>query len=780
MRYEFVCKAVVSLIPRASVLGLAALLVVGAGAQDKKHITNKPGESAPQQGKVKDNYIIHQSFDLGGHMNFLNGSLPMYDTLVNVHTGPRILNHTLEMHSTDGAKHLLFDTLYSGSTGYGGDPNSFSTLRASKGKAYDLVGSFRRDRQYFDYNLWGNPLVPGGAAAPVSNGYTFGQVMDSPHLFNTVRRNTDLTLTILPVSRISFRAGWNLNEMKGPSFSSIHIGADALLSQNWRNTTSSWIGGVDFKPNQQTTITFEEFLTAYKGDTQYGLTGLNMQLPNGTPTTIGFDIVAKPAATGKGTNCGVAPAVLNSGTNPPTANPCVNDYTAYTRTNPIRTMFPTESFRFQTSAISNVQMTGRVLYSDSTMNMHHYNEYFAGLESRVTTPAPAGAKIWCNTSAGVKVDCHQTALVTGEGRAHRNNSSIDFGMVWKVSESVTVSEQFDINNWRQPATAAFLTTDTYGASAIAPAAVTLTDALEYTSLLSQKTRSNTIVADWEAKPWLQVSAGWRLHYRSLRRRTDEEYSVGITTNSFLADAVVRPTKEWRITGGLEIGSATDAYVQTNARQFERYSLRTTYKPRAWATLSGVFNDTERKNDAELVNYKASNRAIAGTASLAPSETIGVDLNYGYIDAFSRVNDCFIATSQPSGTTPYPVGLACGNGTNTATTTNVWLGNSYYDAPTQYGSVAIVYSPIRAVRAGFGYRINDVQGTTQLLHPLQVPGSLRSRYQTPFANLGYKFSPSWTVNADYNYYGYGEDSPVGPTAPRNFHSNMVTMGMHYQF
>ncbi len=49
---------------------------------------------APAQdpnGTVKDGYAIHQSIDLGGHIADYSGSGAMYDTLVNLQSGPRIL-----------------------------------------------------------------------------------------------------------------------------------------------------------------------------------------------------------------------------------------------------------------------------------------------------------------------------------------------------------------------------------------------------------------------------------------------------------------------------------------------------------------------------------------------------------------------------------------------------------------------------------------------------------------------------------------------------------------
>ena len=54
----------------------------------------------------------------------MTGSGDMYDTLVNLQTGPRILDQTLSMQSVDH-QGLLFDNLYLNSLGWGGDPNNY-------------------------------------------------------------------------------------------------------------------------------------------------------------------------------------------------------------------------------------------------------------------------------------------------------------------------------------------------------------------------------------------------------------------------------------------------------------------------------------------------------------------------------------------------------------------------------------------------------------------------------------------------------------------------------
>ena len=57
-------------------------------------------------------------------------------------------------------------------SGFGGDPNNFAKLDFSKGKFYEFSGMFRRDRQYFDYDLLGNPGIPSGYSIPISGSTT--------------------------------------------------------------------------------------------------------------------------------------------------------------------------------------------------------------------------------------------------------------------------------------------------------------------------------------------------------------------------------------------------------------------------------------------------------------------------------------------------------------------------------------------------------------------------------------------------------------------------------
>ena len=89
----------------------------------------------------------------------------------------RLFDYTLDMRSLNH-QGLLFDTLSFSNFGYGGDPNDVSRLHIDKNKWYDFHLLFRRDKNFWDYNLWANPLNP-AAPNPVGS-QTTGCIVSPP------------------------------------------------------------------------------------------------------------------------------------------------------------------------------------------------------------------------------------------------------------------------------------------------------------------------------------------------------------------------------------------------------------------------------------------------------------------------------------------------------------------------------------------------------------------------------------------------------------------------
>src|SRR3984885_3730864 len=242
-----------------------------------------PAAAAEPDGVIRGGDAIHSSAEIGYRTNDVTGSGDMYDTLVNLQTGPRLLDQTLSMQSVDH-QGLLFDDLYLNSFGWGGDPNNALRLRADKNKWYNLQSSFRRDQYFSDYDLLANPLNPPTSTPSIP-------VLNSPHEFDTTRRMSDVDLTLLPQSRVSVRLGYSHNDMTGPSYSSVHEGTEALLLQPWNTTINSYRMGIDWRIAPRTVLSYDQFLDYYRGDTDTQLASFAPALlSTGTPVELGLSI----------------------------------------------------------------------------------------------------------------------------------------------------------------------------------------------------------------------------------------------------------------------------------------------------------------------------------------------------------------------------------------------------------------------------------------------------------------------------------------------------------
>ena len=304
----------------------------------------------------------------------------MYDTMVNLQSGPRVLGETFELHALPGTKNTPLDDLRVFASGFGGDPDNFAKLDFSKGKYYEFSGMFRRDRRYFDYDLLGNPGIPSGYSIPIgpstapTGSYAWPQVMHSPFMFNTVRRMTDTNLTLLPLSKVTFRFAYSQNIFQGPSLTpsgNSVAGQEVLLQEYQRNSTDDFTGAIDWKPVQGTKLTYEEQIDHYKGDSYFTMAPqyLNVQESDGTRVSLldsyqAFTPYGYSSTTGAfaaSSNCNSS-SMINSSTilyaNPngglPIIDPACNVISSYVRYQPTRVIFPTEIFRLQSSSIKNI------------------------------------------------------------------------------------------------------------------------------------------------------------------------------------------------------------------------------------------------------------------------------------------------------------------------------------------------------------------------------------------------------------------------------------------
>ncbi len=772
---------------------------------------------APEtQMSVPDGYSIHQAVDVGGRLDSITGSGAMYDSLLNQHTGPRVPAESFELHALPGKKNTLVDDLRAFGSGFGGDPINVAKFDFSKNKAYEFSALFRRDRKYFDYDLLGNPNIPSGQSIPIgpsnarTGSFAWPQTLQSPFLFNTVRRMTDISLTVLPLSTWTFHVAYSKSVMEGPSYSPSgyqFAKYNAVLAEYQRNSTDDFTGALDWKPVQGTKFTYEEQITHYKGDSYFTVnpSALTLQEADGTRVAINdFDSLTpygisacNTGSMGSAYTSSTTYTLLtaSAGGGLPIINPACAVVTNYLRSQPTRVLFPTEVLRLQSTSVKNISMSGNVRYTQANMTLPNYYDSYQGLNGAT-----------------------RSLTYVANAKAKREVLAADYGIVWQTTDRFSLADQIDFSTFHQPGTILFtngttlatpgnpnetinyptLTTTSAaaGASTFEGSPNIGTPAAGFTGQLYV---TNNFTVSWDATSRATFSLTYRYQNHVVAEGNPHNVplpvgaviggTVTINENAGVLTITTRPANNWDLNGSVEIGYDDNALTPVSPRQLKHYRVHTIYRPRPWATISGAYNDLERHNNTNNnqsavaagddpyegpLDHVDHTRIASVSAALYPNEHYGFDMSYIYSDVYMASNICFDNGNQnpstTSGTFPGAATLTSSGAPNVCpgvftrgSTTQLadWFGRDFMDAPTQFGSASISISPVDKVRYGAGYHLSSVNGSQFFNDARGVNGSLVSSYQSPYLNVAYTVRPGLALKAEYDFYGYGEGGPSGP-------------------
>jgi len=801
MRAESVCRccSTQGTKPRGFVPSLVAaigcfvllntLLIVPAYGQGAgQGPTGRPSdlETSSEAGRTIDQYVITQSAEFGGRITSTRGSNAMYDTLLNEQSGVRLFQQSLMMRPMANSKGM-FDNLYLESFGWGGDPSNAARLRVNKRGVFNFNASFRRDQNYFNYDLLANPLNP-------STSLTLPTILvnNSPHSMNLRRRMYDLDLTLLPQRTFSFRFAFSRNRNEGPSFSSVHQGTEALLNQQFSTTENDFRMGASWRMLPRTTLTFTESLRFLKNDTDQTLAAFNtIATAGGTPVEFGLPWQG-------GSPC-AAPLVGGF------ANPACNGYLAYSRTQRYRNYVPTEQLNFTSRSIHNVDFTGRFMYSNADANTP-LSENFDGLVTRT------GVRQF-NTNG---TTAHATWV----------SEDADAGVTIHLGSHLRIVDSFRFYAYRVPGTMALLQNNFFNLSsavtpnilqpvAIYPAAPLHSASSPpdvqndvYNRFVQQSTKSNEISLHYDisrnfgvrvgylyrnifdAHHWLStaigdiyypdpsstaittcLAAGGALNGNGTCTVTgpfdSEDEPITINQHWAIAGAWYRMEK-FRVDGEVRLMSADNYLTRIDPRREQQYRANASFAPRPWLTIGANLNLREQRNPTQDFAYNAHVRNFGFNAVATPNSRLSVDASYNYTNTAQNNNICYAGTFVAPGSTP------CVNDT----TINETLG--YYSNRTHYGSANIMFKPVKRVSATAGYSIINVDGNELILNALQPLGPLSYRYHQPLAAIGVEVAKQIEFRAGWNYYQYNENSFTGPTAPRYFHANLTSLSLRYSF
>jgi hypothetical protein len=643
-----------------------------------------------QEGKVSGDYVVTQSIEIGTRMTDVHGNQQTYDSIVNLHSGPRLLEQSLNMRSINHAG-SLFDNLWISNFGYGGDPESVSRMRMYKNHWYDFTGSYRHVINFFDYNLLANPLLPAN---------TFVSNSSSPHFMNTRRKMGDFNLTIAPQSPIRLRLGYSRNVNDGPAATTYHEGTEIQLDQNYRNRSDRYSVGVDWKFARKTQLSYDFFFEHNKVDSSYIDANVGNLNANGVPADLG--IIYDPFNSQPCAN--IPTPIVGAGG---AIKPVCNQYLHYSRTGPSRASFPTS----QISVLSNyfkrldVSLTGS--YSSGQNEIADFNELARAYVSRT----------------------NETGFnVTGPSIARRISTSTDLGLTYHLTDRWSVKDQFRFLYWRIPAmwnsseTACYANLPPAGANpatiftpsgpttagetaclgnlltgdlsipiTATPTVLTASSGGNVTNedfvhYFGQRTISNSTVLQFDT---LRFGAHVGFRYGD-RVFTDKDNSTSttiyypynlwtgtalvaqpgatITTGpvgdvgtvvihekALLAGVLVRPVDAWRVNADIEYVNNDNAFTRISPTSLFIFRGRTSYRLGAGLNLSGLVNLRQGSNDVSPAGFISSpeqthrdhSRSYNANLNFTPKEWLALDFGYTFNDLYSNTGTCLPVSTRPS-------------------------------------------------------------------------------------------------------------------------------------
>jgi hypothetical protein len=820
---------------RAAAMAMALISAGTATAQaqlPEQTLTQTADESA---GKTSGNYIIQQSVEFGYRDSLIGGNLNNYNTFENLNSGFRLFDYTVDMRSINH-QGILFDSLTFSNFGYGGDPNDVSRLRIQKNKWYDFRALYRRDKNYWNYNLLANPLNP-TSFNPTT------PIVNSPHALDLSRRMQDYDLTLLPESRIRFRLGYSYNVNSGPAFATIEGGTEPLLSESVRDTTNAYRMGVDYRGISKTTLSFDEMLTYSKVDNIETDNNLTYQLSNGTPVDLGLVF--------NGTSPCAKP-ITSAATTPPTVTANCNGYLSYSQVQNPRSTFPTERFSFQSTYIKNFSMSGSAAYSSGNNTVNGFNEAIDGWASRTLT---------------------RESTTAGPAETKRVSVNANWSGDYQVTDKLNIVDGFRYDNWRIPSmwasaeTNLFATPPGAGQTGLLLPVAMITPSTFATvcpmapfngplcpqhnsssgadvtnelvsQFLGQNIRSNTIELKYDLTHRISAYAGYMYSARTIAdfsatfdageiylpggptgtpandylaargdcalvagalptactKNGDGSIQEGSPTNLVaeaandaarnlydihesvaLLGATVRPTDQLRITADLMFGYDDNSFTRISPRQLQSYKIQVRYTPAPWANVSGSVDIQENRDNVSMVNNLEHGRTYGFVTTLSPNSKLFVDFGFSYMNVYTQTYICFPDTGSTIFTTPCSITGA----------TSPLGALSFYSSDDYYVYGHVTWKPYKRVTAMLGYAGSIVRGNTTFLNPLAPTGTLDFNYVKPLASLSFDIYKGLAYKTAWNYYGYndkGVANPAGlaPLPSQNFNGSNITFSFRYAF
>jgi hypothetical protein len=707
-------------------------------------------------GVVYGDYKVQQSVEVGARVTDVSGNESTYNTMENLHSGPRLLDQNLYMRSLRHTGDAVVDELYFNSFGIGGDPNTGARLRMNKNRWYDLKADFRTDKNWWNYNTLDQPFNAPGWPKTWTN--------DSLHAGYQRHTMGSFDATIAPQSRVSLRFGYLRNQTQGPLYSTLHQLNDFQIMQDGTVHTNEFRAGADMRLAPRTFLRYDQTVTR---DSE----SLHWLAANTATYDVNTAANGQTAVPGTGT---FDPGLFYD---PNYGYPCSGLYDpntqvfqvakctssrgglvgSYSRQQPTHTNIPTEQVSFTSSYWERLDITGSGSYSDAHSTTHDFNDlataYYAASNVKATQ-------------------------LNGPQNIHQRTASADLGLTYHLTETLSLSDQLRYLHWKIPGQASLTTTTCFanaspnsptdyisagvgsgdGSSSCAGVA-TVGGAYAGSSttpdvsndavyrFLGEQSIYNTINAAWDPSLKFGLHIGYRYGDRQLDSQTSDivtaatyadnsatrvagttqtitplaKKSETLHEHAMLFGTDLRPTSKWRVHINYDMMYADNNFVATAPKEQHVFKLRSTYSLDHFGKVSATINLKDNSNDS-TANYLGTPDYPAGvhnpkhddyarsyglSYSAQPARWINVDLGWTYEDVYSHSASC---VPLSSGVVPQGGGYtSCVINFNGALQSNELPTVMKYRQLTNTGYFKVRWKPTHALTVIGGYDLSSGQG-----------------------------------------------------------------------
>ena len=704
----------------AGLVLLALLAAVAATAAQKPVPVPSPGDEG--------NYVVTSSFELGARSLTVNGDHEKYRSDLNYKAGFRLFDSSILIEDkTKGYK--LFDTALIQSSGFGSDPSGSFRMKMDRSGIFKLDTNVRRNR--YSNNLknfatrWSQPVA--GAS--------------SEHRFNTLRNFGDVDLTVFPESEtFRLRFGYSFDKADGPGYYTMRWPAFSSPTTSTR--------GDEFQVNSDVNTNAQDLRAGVEGK----LLGFNVGF------TYGHRVFRDKTR--------FFVDAFNIGNDPGATSATV---TSYQRLYGTKGTTDYGNFYFQRTVAEKLDVTGRVIYSQSVSNISE-TDIGTGTSTASGTSAPR-----------ILIDLDQLNVT---GRVKRPQARADLGATYRFNDRISISDTFNFDQFNIGGGNDFLESlisrTTAGVSRPNDLAHTLSARVD-----RYRRFTNLVEGDVQVNKWFAFNVGYRFTRRRVidsaidRNLVTGALTIGDpeeftnNTNSWIFGVKVKPMKNWAVYADAEKGEADNVFTRLANNDFKSFRLRSIANFKQFSfNVSGLIrnNNSPGVNEPILgangailippIETVASTRTrfISGSIDWTPNAKYTVSAGYTY-NHISSDTDVIV-----------PVG------TPILTTTTWFFGKSLYFSKDSYFFFDLTAHPFKRVTLYAAYRIDDDpgQGDLRTTRPQDIITSYPMRFQTPEGRLAIRLTKNIDWNLGYQYYSYRETAIPNPFGFTTFPATMVQL------